>query len=271
MKIYIKAYITEILIKLKLINFIDKIRFWIHKIIYYKKNKNFTVSNPNFRVPPDYLLYEAFRLDYYEYYDSGLKSAEWLKSLFSQYIELNKANILDWGCGPARIIRHLPNIIGNGCKFYGTDYNAETIEWCKNNIEKVSFNKNELSAKLPYPDNFFDVIYGLSIFTHLSESKHYEWAMELMRILKVNGILLISTQGNIYKNKLTSKEKALFEQGLLVVRKSKVEGHRVFSAFQPPNFIRKLFSDQEILEHILPKPTIKNPYPQDIWIIRKIN
>jgi SAM-dependent methyltransferase len=271
MNIYFKAYITEILRKLKLISFIDKIRFYIHKFIYKKKNKQFLLSHPNFVIPPDYLLYEAFRLDYFEYYDSGIKAAEWLKSLFEKYVKLQNAKILDWGCGPARIIRHLPYLIGNDCEFYGTDYNARTIDWCKININNVIFNKNELAAKLPYPDNFFDVIYGLSIFTHLSESKHHEWASELLRVLKKYGILLVSTQGNIYKNKLTIREKSLFESGSLVVRESNIEGHRVFSTFQPPQFMRKLFCNQEILEHIIPTPTDKNPYPQDIWIIRKIN
>ena len=44
-----------------------------------------------------------------------------------------------------------------------------------------------------------------------------------------------------YKAIMTDKEKAAFENNQLVIRDNVVEGHRVFSAFQPPIFIKKLF------------------------------
>jgi ubiquinone/menaquinone biosynthesis C-methylase UbiE len=266
----IKAYLTQTLRFLKIIYLIDKIRFYFHKIKYYKKNNKFKKKNPDFVLPPDYLLYEAFRLDYEKYYESGLATAKWLKSIFEKYVELQNVRILDWGCGPARIVRHFPNVLGNNI-FFATDYNSETIKWCRENIKAVEFNHNSLEAILPYEDNYFDIIYGLSIFTHLSESKHYEWARELLRILKRQGIFVFSTQGKIYLPKLTSKEQKQFRDGKLVVRSSEYEGHRVFSSFQPPEFIRKLFANEEIIEHIEPPATKENPYPQDLWIVRKIS
>lgn len=264
-----KAYISQILRKLKIIEIVDIIRFYIHKIILSGKNKKFVRNNPEFKLPPDYLLYEAFRLDYQKYHDSGYEAAIWLKTLFEKYIDLKNVKILDWGCGPARIIRHLPNVFPAGCQFYATDYNENTILWCKENIQGINFNKNEIDAYLPYPDDYFDGIYGLSIFTHLSENKHKEWAIELLRILKPKGIFIFSTQGKIYRAKLTKNERILFDKGQLVVRASKIEGHRVFSAFHPPEYIRCIFREVEILEHIEPKPTNENLFPQDIWIIRK--
>ena len=67
----IKAYLTQTLRFLKIIYLIDKIRFYFHKIKYYKKNNKFKKKNPDFVLPPDYLLYEAFRLDYEKYYEKS--------------------------------------------------------------------------------------------------------------------------------------------------------------------------------------------------------
>jgi len=128
-----------------------------------------------------------------------------------------------------------------------------------------------LSATLPYEDNFFDIIYGISIYTHLSEELHYEWHRELSRVLNVGGIMFLTTQGDPFKAKLTTKELQQYEKGELVVRGDTKEGHRTFSAFHPPIFMQKLFQNMKIETHIVSQPEKGKWLPQDIWIIRKIN
>ena len=124
-------------------------------------------------------------------------------------------------------------------------------------------------AQLPYDDDFIDVIYGISIFTHLSEKLHYDWVHELFRILKPNGIMFLTTQGDNFKDKLTDAELKRYDDHQLVVRVQVKEGHRTYSAFQPPGFMRQLFDKVEILEHIETKPEKGKGLPQDIWIIKK--
>ena len=181
---------------------------------------------------------------------------------------LNEKKILDWGCGPGRIIRHFPELVGHNCSYYGTDYNARSIKWCFENLKEINFNKNTLEAKLPYDDNFFDVIYGLSIVTHLSEEMHKKWYAELYRVLKPQGIMLLTTQGDTYKPKMTPLELDQYNKGQLVVRGKVKEGHRIFSAFQPKKFMESLFANATVLDHIELTPVGKW-YPQDKWIIRK--
>ena len=59
-------------------------------------------------------------------------------------MNFNKASILDWGCGPGRIVRHLPSIVSKA-KIFGSDYNEESINWCRENIEDVGFEVNGLA------------------------------------------------------------------------------------------------------------------------------
>jgi len=264
-----KGNISNLARKLGLINFFDRIRYYFERVKNRRVNTEFKRSHPEINLPPDYLIYESFQLHYRKYYTESKDTARWLADLLSKYVVLKNKKILDWGCGPGRIIRHLPRIIDNGCEYFGTDYNARSIGWCTRNLPDIRFNNNSLEAALPYPDNFFDLIYGISVFTHLSEQKHHDWYDELQRILKPNGIMLVSTQGDNFKVKLTKPELKRYNNGELIIRGKVKEGHRTYSAFHPPEFIKKLFAHVEILEHIEKQPDKNRRLPQDIWIVKK--
>lgn len=264
-----RGQISNFLRKAGLIYLTDWVRYYNERYKNRKINADFRKNNPDVQLPPDYLIYESFQLNYKKYYTDSIDTAKWVANFLNKHIELKNKKILDWGCGPGRIIRHLPTVIGNGCEYYGTDYNSKTIDWCSKNIQNIHFNNNTLEAKLPYPDNFFDAIYGISIFTHLSEQLHYSWYNELVRVLKPNGILFLTTQGDNFIVKLTDNELGDYNQGKLIVRGKVKEGHRTFSAFHPKGFMLKLFSDTEIMEHVVPAPEKNKGLPQDIWIVKK--
>lgn len=264
-----KAIVLAIIRKLGLIKVADKSRYYLHFFKTRKHRRSFMNKYPNVVLPPPYFLYETFDLNYYSYYVDGRDTAEWLLKYFSEYKELKNINIFDWGCGPARIIRHLPSLVDNSCHFFGSDYNPKYIEWCCKNIPNVSFSTNQLNPPLDYQSELFDIAYGISIFTHLSEEMHYQWFNELMRVLKPNGILFLTLQGAVFKEKMTSAEIAQFDEGKLVIRANTLEGHRTYGAFQPDEFVYKLVSNNRILKHVA--GTMCNGKPeQDVWIIQKV-
>ncbi len=251
---------------------LDYIRYLFFKIIKSKKNKNFIKNNPEIILPPDYLMYESFQLDYKKYYDDSIESAREIINKTSNYINFQNANILDWGCGPARIIRHLPLILSDkNCNFFATDYNEKTINWCKSNIKGIEFNHNLLEPGLWYSDNFFDFVYGISIFTHLSAKMHYEWMKELIRITKKGGVIYLTLHGQAFREKLIKKEQKIFDCGNIVVRDKVKEGHRTYVAFHPKDFVYSWLQEtgSEILEYN--EGDNKGKPQQDIWILRKKN
>jgi len=263
-----KSNITTLLRKLGLMHLADRLNFYYQKFRNRTSNKAFRENNPDVILPPDYMIYESFQMNYDNYYYDSLDTAKWLISYFEKHIELKNAKILEWGCGPARIIRHLPKLIDSSCEIFGSDYNHQTIEWCQKNIPQVYFSKNNLQPPLEYQSNFFDIIYATSVFTHLSEEMHYAWFDELKRLCKPNGIIFLTTHGDTCKPKLTDDELKTFEAGKLVVRGNVKEGHRTFADYQPPEFMRKFFLEVEILEHVTREPE-GNYIPQDVWIVRK--
>lgn len=247
---------------------LDKLHFFLHKLRNSSRNKKFIQENPDIQLPPAYTLYEAYRLDYGHYFEDGKKTAEWLAKELSDYLPQQQNKILDWGCGPARVVRHLPIFLKDS-DIYGSDYNEETIQWCKENISGVNFSVNSINPPLTYQENFFNAIYALSVFTHLSEKNHYTWIRELYRILKPGGVLLITTQGNSFTGKLSSAEKEIFDKGRIVVRGKVKEGHRTFSAFHPEKFMLSFFSaDWKLLKLINGSVQEWGP-EQDLWIVQK--
>lgn len=255
--------------KFGLIRFEDKLRFYLMYLKTYSQRKQFLKENKSIKIPPAYHIYETFGLNLFHYYNDSIDTAKWVLSYFEKYKNLENTRILDWGCGTGRIIRHLPNLVPVTSSLYGTDYNEKYINWCKEYIPDVNFKLNSLVPPIDFEDNYFDVIYGISIFTHLSKELHYKWFNELMRVLKPEGIIFITLHGNAFKIKLTDQERENFEQGEIIVKANTKEGHRTFGAFHPMRFVKELIGKNQILEHI--PGEISNGIPQqDIWIIKKV-
>ena len=264
-----RTRISNLLRSLGILYYTDKIRFYLHYIRRYKSITNFKKENPDVALPPAYLIYESFDLNLDSYYTSSRNTASWLLDHFSKHCELKNINILDWGCGPARIVRHLPGLLDKSCSVYGTDYNPKTIAWDKKALPGINFNLNGAEPPLPYVNNSFDIIYGISIFTHLPEDLHYKWFNELVRISKNGGIIFLTLHGNAFKAKLTPPEQEVFDSGSLIIKGNTKVGHRTYAAFHPEPFVKRLFGNNIILEHI--EGDISNGKPQqDIWILKVV-
>ena len=184
----IKSQLLGLLRKLNLLSAAERARFYLQKIKYRKENIAFRKENPDFVLPPEFFIYETYRLNYRWYYEDGKNTAGEIVTLFSKHFNLldSGTRILDWGCGPGRIVRHLPSLLPNS-KVYGTDYNNDYINWCKKNLNGINFSFNKIDPPMHFEGSFFNVVIGLSIFTHLSERNHFDWISELHRVVKFGG------------------------------------------------------------------------------------
>lgn len=104
------------------------------------------------------------------------------------------SRVLDWGCGCGRLARHWAPKAGY-IDLYGCDINDQLVTWSQQNIPFGSFTRSQLRPPLPYPDNHFDLIYGISILTHLLFDMHYLWMAEIWRVLKPGGIAILTAHG----------------------------------------------------------------------------
>jgi SAM-dependent methyltransferase len=248
----------------------EYVRFLFSVLKNRAANRQFLSKYSSFSPPPQWLAYDAYGHTNWEFYEkSGLLHASFFAELILKNCHSKTLKVLDWGCGPGRLIRHLPKLLASRTpSIYGCDYNDSTIEWCRSNLTPMHFEKNQLSPPLPFENQFFNAVYALSVLTHLSEEKHFEWVQELKRILKPGGILIVTTHGEAYRDKLLNQELAHYDSHHLVVRKGVKEGKRCYTAFHPPRFIREtLFKSWKMLEHF-PSPISKN-LVQDVWVFQR--
>jgi len=253
-----------------LLRLVDFLLFLKNMVRTIKPNRLFLSRNREFPVPPYFLSYDAYgHTNWNAYYRSGLEHAKFLSGIIRELIPADDVSVLEWGCGPARIIRHMPGLLDYpGARWHGTDYNGKTIAWCRKNIRGISFSENRLSPPLPFEAGQFDCVYNISVFTHLSEGMHFAWMEELSRIMKPGGIIIMTTHGDFFRKELLEHERRQYDSGQLVVRGKAKEGTKIFSAFQPPRFMREvLLRDFEVLRH-LPSPE-DALLTQDVWVVRK--
>lgn len=78
-------------------------------------------------------------------------------------------------------------------QLFGTDIDGESIDWCQSKLgHMATFTVNGFWPPLPFADGFFDVIYSISVFTHLPEDMQTAWLAELRRVAKPGGLLLLT-------------------------------------------------------------------------------
>lgn len=148
-------------------------------------------------VPPPRLRYRVHgALDRYSFLAIGKGIADTVRHLCTR-INFDLAScerILDFGCGSGRVLRNF-QIEQSTSQFYGTDIDGDLIRWCQQVFPDVHWSTNGYLPPLPFADNTFDLIYGISVFTHLDEAFQHAWLKELQRVAAPNALIILSVHG----------------------------------------------------------------------------
>lgn len=249
---------------------------WLYILLYRlsalrnkRINQLYKKQHPDICLPPDYALYETFQRNYRKFIEDGAMAAKEVIEWTKPYITTLTPCLLDWGCGTGRIIRHLP-ALQPAAILYGCDINEEMIDWNKTHYSLISFTCIHNFTPMPYAPLFFDLVYGMSIFTHIETTQQLNWIIELHRILKRKGILLITTQGVAYHKKLLPGEKKIVaDKGVYTQTYSK-QGHRMMSTYHKAGYFIKMiasfFTVLEFYDGAIHPGKIGG---QDLWILQK--
>jgi len=175
--------------------------------------------------------------------------------------------LLDFGCGCGRVLRHWAEL--DGPAIFGSDYNEGLAGWCAANLTFVTASVNRLEPPLRYENGQFGLVYAISVFTHLPQDLEQAWIDELSRITAPGGLLLVTTHGDSYADRLDPDERAAYDAGEAVVRWPGVAGSNLCTTFHPDSYIKEnLAPDLELLEHTPDGGTVGSPR-QDLVVFRK--
>jgi 2-polyprenyl-3-methyl-5-hydroxy-6-metoxy-1,4-benzoquinol methylase len=131
-----------------------------------------------------------------EHLRSGLDDAEAIHDLALTFVDRPLASglrVLDFGCACGRLARWLPSALPNS-EVSGSDVRTAAADWCAANL-RGTFRPNAIEPPLPFPDQSFDLVVSLSVFTHLTRASNERWIRELVRVTKPDGRLLLSMLG----------------------------------------------------------------------------
>lgn len=101
--------------------------------------------------------------------------------------------ILDWGCGAGRLTRYL--VSDTSSAVTGIDIDADNIAWCQATYTRARFEVVPLRPPTSLEGGRFNLVFGLSVLTHLQESDQFAWLAELHRLTIPGALLLLSVQG----------------------------------------------------------------------------
>jgi SAM-dependent methyltransferase len=221
-------------------------------------------------VPPPRLRVEVAGTPGLEWFlDSGLQQAGIIRTA----AERNGApleslgGMLDFGCGCGRVLRHWAGL--EGPAIHGSDYNERLVGWCAANLPFVTASVNRIEPPLRYEDGQFDLVYAISVFTHLPHDLERAWIEELSRIIVPGGLLLLTTHGDSYADRLDADERARYDSGEPVVRWPRVAGSNLCTTFHPETYVRaRLAPELELLE-LTPDGGTVGSRQQDLVVFRK--
>ncbi|OSC43003.1 class I SAM-dependent methyltransferase [Mycobacterium decipiens] len=181
-------------------------------------------------------------------------------------------DILDFGCGCGRVIQNFRDP-AKPCNLYATDIDPDLVSWGKSNLSDIRWSVNSHHAPSPFNDNSFDLIYCVSVFTHLDEDLQHEWLRELQRIARPGSTLILTVHGGHHIGALdASYRNEIRQRGFLYITSAegrlKLDGLPDFyqSTYHTKEYIHKVWSQYfDIVDYV--ERGINND--QDAVLLRK--
>lgn len=268
-----KRTVKQILHRLRLLNAAEHLYFNAKtasaSTVLNEIRYQFAASPDGIPLPPSNLIYDVIACRWKDVFlTSGKTVVDDMDSFMRQNgVELESCKeVLDFGCGCGRLIRHLGARTKAGLS--GSDYNPNLVSWCANNLKFGQFKTNLLEPPLQFEANTFDFVYARSVFTHLPHDLQLKWMAELRRVLTPGGFLYFTQHGNPLAANLPPTDRERYDAGDLIVTYSDRAGENLCSSFASRQYVETNLLDGFSLVGFLEGRDITH-LRQDSYLFRK--
>jgi SAM-dependent methyltransferase len=125
--------------------------------------------------------------------------------------------VLDFGCGAGRTLRHFL-AEAEIAEFWGCDIDEASISWLGDHLSPpIHAFRTEGCPPISRPNGYFDLVYAISVFTHLTDSWS-EWLLDLHRVLRDDGLLIATYMGEEMSERLADEPWEQDRIGMNVLR-----------------------------------------------------
>jgi SAM-dependent methyltransferase len=171
-------------------------------------------------LPPSHLAKRVGGTEGEAFEKQGLEIKKFIIVSLPEDYDFTNKRVLDFGCGCGRVLRHFQVEARMG-EFWACDIHLSTTTWLSENMP-THFRIFHIceSPHLPIESNFFDLIYVVSVFTHLT-TMWKPWLLELRRALKTGGTALITFHNRIAYEYNTGKYFDEQNAGMLVTHEDR--------------------------------------------------
>jgi SAM-dependent methyltransferase len=98
-------------------------------------------------------------------------------------------SIYEFGCGSGRVLTRLP---ASAARLAGSDVDADAIAWLREHHGEIDARVNDPLPPTTFEDDAFDLVYAVSVFTHISEASQDAWLAEISRLLRPGGTAVMT-------------------------------------------------------------------------------
>ena len=102
--------------------------------------------------------------------------------------------MLDFGSGAGRVLAHFA-ALAPAARCAGCDVDQSAISWAEQHRPGLSWSLSSFEPPLPFAAESFDLVYSISVFSHLGRGLQDRWLEELRRVLRPGGLALLSVHG----------------------------------------------------------------------------
>jgi SAM-dependent methyltransferase len=189
------------------------------------------------------------------------------------------SSVLEFGCGCGRLLAGWEHVRPKDADLSAVDVNERLIAFVRENMPFVEATTTSFNPPLPFGEGQFDLVYNVSVFTHLPLWSAMMWAGEMCRVVKPGGYLVTTYHGDHYRDIVAQLSgaavKELAATGFAGYshpgEKDMPPGSNSYTAFQTTAFTKSLFKGFELIRNYTSRRDGYQPYSghQDMAVFRR--